>query len=154
MKPRSAQDPNYHLHSALAEFRHQLRKFLLASENAAHQAGLHPQQHQLLLTVAGASPEISPSIAYAAELLGLKHNSVVELVDRCENEGLMQRTNDPSDGRRVCLRITTRGQKILNRLSHVHLQELNSQAPHLIKALQKVLQNEIKAAPISAAARK
>lgn len=154
MKLHTDHDPNQRLHSALAEFRHQLRKFLLASENAAHQAGLHPQQHQLLLTVAGASPGTAPSIAYAAELLGLKHNSVVELVDRCENEGLLQRTTDPSDRRRVCLRVTARGQKVLDRLSYVHLQELDSKAPHLIKALQKVLQNETKAAPISAAARK
>ncbi len=142
----SAQDPNKPLHRALAEFRHHLRTFLLASENAAHQAGLHPQQHQLLLAVAAVSPEVCPSIAYAAELLGLKHNSVVELVDRCEKEGLLQRTPDPEDGRRVCLCVTSRGQKVLDRLSHVHLQELNLLAPHLIEALQKVLQNKIKTA--------
>ncbi len=142
MKPPPAQESNQRLHRALAEFRHQLRKFLLASEIAAHEAGLHPQQHQLLLTVAGAAPDISPSIAYAAELLGLKHNSAVELVDRCEKEALLQRTTDPADGRRVCLRITARGQKVLDRLSHVHLNELHSQAPHLIQALQRVLENE------------
>ena|SRR5665213_1212576 len=142
----TAQDPNKSLHRALAEFRHHLRTFLLASEDAAHQMGLHPQQHQLLLAVAAVSPEVCPSIAYAAELLGLKHNSAVELVDRCEKEELLQRTTDPDDHRRVCLRITSRGQKVLDRLSNVHLQELYSLAPHLIEALQKVLQNEIKAA--------
>lgn len=144
MKPL-AQDPNKPLHRALAEFRHQLRTFLHASEDAAHQAGLHPQQHQLLLAVAAVSPEVCPSIAYAADLLGLKHNSAVELVDRCEKEGLLQRTTDPGDGRRVCLRVTSRGQKVLDRLSHVHLRELNSLAPHLIEALQKVLKTEMKA---------
>jgi DNA-binding MarR family transcriptional regulator len=142
-----AQNPNKPLHRALAEFRHQLRTFLHASENAAHQAGLHPQQHQLLLVVAAVSPEMCPSIAYAAELLGLKHNSVVELVDRCQKEGLLQRATDPEDGRRVCLRVTPRGQKILDRLSDIHLRELNSLAPHLIQALQKVLQSEIETAP-------
>jgi DNA-binding MarR family transcriptional regulator len=146
MRPNPpAQDPNTPLHRALAEFRHHLRTFLLASENAAHQAGLHPQQHQLLLAVAAVSSEVCPSIAYAAKHLRLKHNSVVELVDRCEKEGLLQRTTDPKDGRRVCLHITSRGQKILGRLSRVHLQEINSLAPHLIEALQKVLQNKIKA---------
>lgn len=154
MKARSTHAENQLLHRSLAEFRHQLREFLLASENAAHQAGLHPQQHQLLLTIAGAPTNVSPSIAYAAELLGLKHNSVVELVDRCEKEALLRRTEDPADGRRVCLRITARGQKVLDRLSHVHLQEISCQAPHLIKALQKVLQNKLNATPNSAAARK
>lgn len=137
-------DPNRHLHQALASFRHQLRKFLLASENAAKEAGLHPQQHQLLLAVAGAPVYISPSVAYAAAALGLKHNSVVELVDRCEKEGLLQRTTDPEDRRRVCLETTARGQQVLDRLSQVHLLELNSHAPHLIEALQNVLQNESK----------
>ncbi len=137
-------DPNQSLHQALAEFRHQLRTFLLASEDAAHQAGLHPQQHQLLLAVAGAPPQVSPSIAYAAERLGLKHNSVVELVDRCEKEGFLQRKIDPKDRRRVCLQVTSQGRRVLDRLSQVHLQELNSLAPHLIAALQHVLKNEVK----------
>jgi DNA-binding MarR family transcriptional regulator len=137
-------DPNQPLHQALASFRHQLRKFLLASEDAAKEAGLHPQQHQLLLAVAGAPVYISPSVAYAAAALGLKHNSVVELVDRCEKEGLLRRTTDPEDRRRVCLETTVRGQQVLDRLSRVHLLELNSHAPHLIEALQKVLQNESK----------
>ena len=136
------QDPNRALHQALAEFRRQLRKFLLVSENAANNAGLHPQQHQLLLAVAGAPADRSPSITYAAEALGLKHNSVVELVDRCEKEGLLQRAPDPEDRRRVCLQTTRRGQKVLDRLSRAHLMELNSQAPCLIRALENVLQSQ------------
>jgi DNA-binding MarR family transcriptional regulator len=147
MRPSpTTHDPNQPLHQALAEFRHQLRAFLHASEAAAHQGGIHPQQHQLLLAVAGVPSQVSPSIAYAAERLGLKHNSVVELVDRCEAEGLLQRTTDPADGRRVCLRISPRGQKILNTLTQVHLRELYSQGAHLIEALQQVLQNDVNAA--------
>jgi len=133
----------HNLHGSLAEFRHQLRMFLLASENAAIREGLHPQQQQLLLAVSGAPAGVCPSIAYAAERLGLKHNSAVELVDRCEQEGLLQRSHDREDGRRVCLRVTRRGQKLLDDLSHVHLRELYSQGPRLIEALQRVLQNEI-----------
>ncbi len=92
--------------------------------------------------------EVCPSIAYAAEVLGLKHNSVVELADRCEKEGLLRRAADPADGRRVCLQVTARGRRVLDRLSQVHLRELYSLAPHLIEALQKVLENETKAARI------
>lgn len=143
---RKNRDRNKPLHQALAEFRHQLRAFLQASEEAAHQAGLHPQQHQLLLAVAAAESDVAISIAYAADRLGLKHNTVVELVDRCEIEGLLQRSADPADGRRVCLRVTSRGQKVLDKLSQVHLRELYSLAPHLIEALQQVLQNDMNAA--------
>ncbi|MES2221179.1 MAG: MarR family transcriptional regulator [Acidobacteriota bacterium] len=136
------QEPNRALHQALAEFRRQLRKFLLISENTANNAGLHPQQHQLLLAVAGAPANRSPAITYAAEALGLKHNTVVELVDRCEKEGLLQRTTDPEDRRRVCLQTTRRGQKVLDRLSQAHLLELNSRAPLLIRTLENVLQSQ------------
>jgi DNA-binding MarR family transcriptional regulator len=140
----TVEDRRRSLHQALAQFRHQLRIFLLASEEASHRAGLHPQQHQLLLAVAGASSGAQVSIAYAADQLGLKHNTVVELVDRCEQEGLLHRTADQEDRRRVCLKISARGQQVLDGLSEVHLRELDSQAPHLIRALQNVLQNETK----------
>ncbi len=145
---RTEPDTDPFLYRALAEFRHQLRIFLMASENAAHEAGLHPQQHQLLLTVAGVPDEVCPSIAYAAELLGLKHNTVVELVDRCEQEGLLQRSTDSSDRRRVCLQITSRGRRILDQLSQAHVRELHSQAPCLMEALRKVLRTETKATRI------
>ncbi len=122
----------------------------MVSENAANDAGLHPQQHQLLLTVAGVPANSLPSIAYAAEALGLKHNTVVELVDRCEREGLLNRITDLEDRRRVCLRATARGQRLLTRLSQVHMRELNSQGPLLIEALQNVLQSMARSLPRSA----
>lgn len=141
------QDPDQSLHQGLASFRRQLRKFLLVSENAVNQAGLHPQQHQLLLAVAGVPADCSPSIAYAAESLGLKHNTVVELVDRCVQQDLLERTTDPSDRRRVCLRTTARGQRLLKRLSQVHLQELDLRGPLLIESLQDVLRSEAERLP-------
>ena len=119
----------------------------MVSENAANQAGLHPQQHQLLLAVAGVPTGCSPSIAYAAEALGLKHNTVVELVDRCAQEGLLERATDRADRRRVCLRTTARGQKMLDRLSQVHLQELNLRGPMLIESLQTVLRTQTEGLP-------
>ena len=73
---------------------------------------------------------------------GAQHNSVVELVDRCEKEGLVERGMDPKDRRRVCLRTTPKGQRALDQLSQVHLLELNWRAPQLITALEKVLQTE------------
>jgi hypothetical protein len=42
----------------LAEFRYALRKFLHFSEGRAAEAGLHPQQHQLLLHIAGAPDRV------------------------------------------------------------------------------------------------
>src|SRR5271165_4964163 len=99
----------------LADFRFELRRFLHFSECAALEAGLQPQQHQLLLQVAGAVMGTPVTIAYAAKRLGLKHNSAVELVDRSVREGLLARTVDEEDKRRAILRVTRKGRQLLNR---------------------------------------
>ena len=122
----------------LAEFRFELRCFLHFSETAALEAGLQPQQHQLLLQVAGAPEGTTVTIAYVAERLGLKHNSAVELVDRSESEGLLVRTKDAADKRRAILRLTRKGKLILGRLSDDHARELNELAPRLAKTLKNL----------------
>jgi DNA-binding MarR family transcriptional regulator len=124
--------------NTLADFRFELRRFLHFSEAAALEAGLQPQQHQLLLQVAGAPDSEPVTIAYAAARLEIKHNSAVELVDRSEREGLLERTADPDDKRRAILRMTRKGRQVLARLAADHARELNEMAPHLIGALQRV----------------
>ncbi len=122
----------------LAAFRYELRRFQHFSECAALDAGLQPQQHQLLLQVAGAPEKTPVTIAYAAARLGLKHNSAVELVDRSEREGLVARGVDPVDRRRAILRVTQKGRRVLEELSGDHARELNELAPRLIEALEEV----------------
>jgi DNA-binding MarR family transcriptional regulator len=122
----------------LAAFRYELRRFLHFSETAALEAGLQPQQHQLLLQVAGAPEDTAVTIAYAAERLGLRHNSTVELVDRSAREGLLTRITDADDRRRAILHLTSRGRQVLSRLSDEHARELNELAPRLERALKNV----------------
>lgn len=138
MSERKPPEPSRSLLRPLADFRYELRSFLCFSEHAALGAGLHPQQHQLLLQVAGAPEDATVTIAYAAARLGLKHNSVVELVDRSEREGLLEREVDPQDKRRILLQISRKGEDILNRLTNEHARELNIMAPRLIAALKHV----------------
>jgi DNA-binding MarR family transcriptional regulator len=136
MKP----DPPHsdHLLATLAEFRFELRKFLQFSESASIDAGLQPQQHQLLLQVAGAAEGTPVTIAYAASRLGLRHNSTVELVDRSEHEELIERTIDKDDKRRAILRLTRKGRQVLQKLSGDHARELNEMAPRLVRSLRRV----------------
>jgi len=122
----------------LADFRFELRRFLHFSESAALGAGLQPQQHQLLLQVAGAPEATAVTIVYAAERLGLKHNSTVELVDRSEREGLLARTADVTDRRKAILQVTRKGKRVLDRLVSDHAHELNELAPRLAKALEHI----------------
>jgi DNA-binding MarR family transcriptional regulator len=69
----------------------------------------------------------------------LKHNSAVELVDRTIEQGLLRRCPDPTDHRRILLRVTSLGEKILASLADHHLQELEQTGPELIRALRRVL---------------
>ena len=99
---------------------------------------MQPQQHQLLLQVAGAPEDTPVTISYAAERLALKHNSTVELVDRSEREGLLERRADTDDKRRAILRVTRKGRLLLGQLAGDHAKELNELAPRLTKALKHI----------------
>jgi len=138
MRSRRLASGDYDLLRKLADFRFELRAFLHFSESAAQEAGLQPQQHQLLLQVAGAPETVLATVAYVAKRLALKHNSAVELVDRSEREGLLRRTSDAGDKRRAILRLTRKGKQIIAKLSDEHARELNEMAPRLIAALNKV----------------
>jgi DNA-binding MarR family transcriptional regulator len=122
----------------LAEFRYELRRFLQFSEGCAAEAGLHPQQHQLLLQLAGAPDDVETTVSYAAKRLGLRHHTVVELSKRCEEAGLIHRDQDTNDRRRIQLRVTAKGHRVLRVLSENHERELNELAPRLIGALSVI----------------
>jgi DNA-binding MarR family transcriptional regulator len=122
----------------LAEFRHQLRLFLHFSEAAAAKFGLQPQQHQLLLQIAGRPEGVAATVGYVAERLGLRHNSVVELSMRCEEAGLIRRTHGDNDRRCVLLELTPKGLRTLEALSLDHARELNELAPQLIRTLTAI----------------
>ncbi len=119
----------------LAEFRYRLRLFLLFSEEAALRSGLQPQQHQLLLQIAGAPQGAVATVGWVAERLGLRHNTAVELCNRCEESGLIARRQDTVDRRYVHLEVTRKGREMLHTLSVDHARELNELAPRLMRTL-------------------
>jgi DNA-binding MarR family transcriptional regulator len=124
---------------ALAEFRHQLRCFLCFSEQAAREAGLEPQQHQLLLALRGMSPGVAATVGRLAERLQLRHHSTVELVDRMQARGLVRRAPDVADRRHVVVGLTRRGERLLSDLSVAHRTELRTVAPRLLASLTALL---------------
>lgn len=138
MATKLSSSPPSSLLDSLAEFRFELRKFLHFSEEAAIAAGLQPRQQQLLLQVAGAKENTPVTIAYAASRLRLRHNSVVELVNRSVREGLLLRAQDADDLRQVLLQVTPKGRKVLTKLSIDHARELTILAPRLASDLQRI----------------
>jgi DNA-binding MarR family transcriptional regulator len=124
---------------ALAEFRHEIRRFLVFSEEAARGAGIEPRQHQLLLQIAGLSPDVRPTIGTLAARLMIQKHSAVELVDRTEALGLVVRSRSPEDRREVLVSVTPAGHALLARLTRAHRDELRTAAPALVDALQAVM---------------
>jgi len=109
----------------LARFRYAIRKFLGFSEQVVRQAGLTPQQHQLLLGVAGFTGKESATIGELAEFLQVRHHSAVGLVDRAEAMDLVRREVNPDDRREVRVSLTSDGARKLRALATLHRQELS-----------------------------
>lgn len=125
----------------LAEFRYQLRCFLRFSEQTARDAGLEPQQHQLLLAVKGLPEGKTSTIGTLAERLQIEHHSTVELVTRLVEKGLVSRQRDETDQRRVLVHLTSEGEEILRDLSISHYAELKSASASLVEALNRLTNN-------------
>jgi hypothetical protein len=93
----------------LAEFRHQIRKFLRYSEDSARAHGIEPQQHQLLLAIKGLPAGKLPTISELADRLQIPHH------------------------------ITAEGERMLHELSVQHQTELRRTGPELMRALENLL---------------
>lgn len=115
----------------LAEFRHELRRYLRWAEARAAQAGLTTTQHQLLLAIRARGPRANATVGELADELLLRHNSTVGLIDRAQAAGLVSRHTDPSDQRVVRVSLTTEGRRRLSRLATQHLTELGRLGPQL-----------------------
>jgi DNA-binding MarR family transcriptional regulator len=108
----------------LLRFRTGLRRFLRWSAEQAAAAGLTPAQHQLLLAVRGHPDPHGPTVGDVARYLFLRHHSTVELIDRAQAAGLLERHADQDDSRAVRLRLTESGEQRLRTLTAAHLEEL------------------------------
>lgn len=134
---------------ALAAFRYELRCFLSFSERAARAAGIEPQQHQLLLAVAGLPAGSRPTIRTIADRLCVQHHTTVALVDKLQGRGLLRRERSTEDKREVLLHLTSAGSELLQELSRQHRQHLQSVGPEMLAALGAILGGRGWDAPVS-----
>ena len=116
--------PDRSLVRQMAWFRYQLRQFLRFSEKAARACGATPQQHQLLLGIAGYTGRGWATISELAEFLQERHNAVVGLVERAARKGLVEKEPGARDRRYVRVKLTPQGRKILATLTELHRDEL------------------------------
>lgn len=128
-------DAEYEL---LAQLRHSLRLFAGFSEQAARRAALAPVQHQALLALKGHGRPQPLTIGELAEQLLIRHHSAVGLVQRLLARGLIQRSPDARDRRRVRLVLRPRGEALLAKLSAAHRDELRRIGPQIEELLERL----------------
>jgi DNA-binding MarR family transcriptional regulator len=109
---------------ALARFRAGIRRYLRFSEETVRSHGATPQQYQLMLALKGYPGREWATVRELADQLQLRHHSVVELVDRAQTQGLVERGPHPADARAVRVSLTGDGERLLGRLSALHRDEL------------------------------
>ena len=121
-------EPDY---PALLAFRTALRRFHRWSEQQAEAAGLTAAQHQLLLAVKGHDNPRGPTIGELAQYLLLRHHSTVELINRAQAAGLVDRVKHETDGRVVRVQLTAAGESAIANLTQLHMDELRQLEPLL-----------------------
>jgi len=137
VSPASDRDPLLDEdYQRLLAFRSELREFLRWSEQTAHDAGLTPSLHQLLLVIRGHPTTPGPTIGQAAQALGVRHHSAVELAQRAETTGLICRERDRLDQRRIHLELTDQGRRQLEILTRAHLPRIKVLAGILDQVLR------------------
>jgi DNA-binding MarR family transcriptional regulator len=125
-------------YETLAEFRYALRHYLRFSKNAVETAGITLQQHQALLFIIGFPGREQVTIGELAERLQIRHHSAVGLVDRLEEQGLVERTPNEEDRRRVFIGLTKKGVGVLESLASMHREELRYLGPQLCSMLEQI----------------
>ncbi|ACV79947.1 MAG TPA: MarR family transcriptional regulator [Microlunatus sp.] len=113
-----------HDFEALARFRSGIRRYLRFSEETVRAHGVTPQQYQLLLALKGFPDREWATVRELADRLQLRHHSVVELVNRAQARGLVDRGPHPDDARMVRIQLTEDGEQTLAHLSALHRDEL------------------------------
>lgn len=113
----------------LAAFRLLLRRFQFFSEQTSHAPGLTALQYQVLLAIEGDAGAQPLTVKALVQLLMIKHNSAVELVDRIADLGLVERKRTEADRRHVIIELTAHGRRTLARLASMHRRELHRVAP-------------------------
>lgn len=122
----------------LEEFRYDIRRFLNFSERAARRVGVEPHQHQALLAIKAAQGT-DATVGFLADRLMIRHHSAVELSDRLEKKHLIRRSRGETDRREVFLSLTGKGERLLQQLSEMHRNELQTAGPRLLNGLRAVV---------------
>jgi DNA-binding MarR family transcriptional regulator len=134
-------------YATLADLRYQIRRFLRVRELAARAAGVEPQQYLVLLQVKGLEGREAVTIGALAARLQIRHHAVVQLVDRLEQRGMVERRRDGPDRREVTVALRRAGEAVLRRLALHSVAELEAEAPALLRTLTRLVASSAPGGP-------
>ena len=126
----------------LAAFRYQLRQYIHFSNLAAQAAGITPRQYQALLAIKGFPGRDAISVGELAEQLQIAHHSAVGLVDRSVEQELLVREQGSDDRRQVFVRLSERGENVLEKLVEIHRREVRRLGPRMEFLLESLMIDE------------
>ncbi len=139
--PRLAQMPPLPAndYEALANFRYLLRKFLRFSKDfLTTTADINPEQYEALLAIKAFHSPQGLTISHLSERLQVKHHSAVNLVDRLAGKKLITRAAGAEDRRQRHIKLTEKGERLLEELATVHCKEIRRRSSELITALERL----------------
>jgi DNA-binding MarR family transcriptional regulator len=121
----------------LMEFWLQLQNFLNTRRRAARAAGVAPSEYEVMLTLMALS-DSDPNISTVGRRLLVQHRAAARLIKRLARQGMVRAERSHSDRRSVVLRLTAKGQRVLNHLAANSLQRLATEAPPLVHSLRRM----------------
>jgi DNA-binding MarR family transcriptional regulator len=125
-------------YQTLAALRYSLRQFVHFSEKAAQEVGLTAQQHQGLLAIKGFPERDRLTLGELAERLQIYPHSAVGLANRLAAKKLVRRERDKNDRRQIYLVLTPHGEKVLEKLSSAHKEQLRRIGPEIESLLKRL----------------
>lgn len=124
---------------AMAEFRHQMRKFLrFSKDELAQHARLTPEQYEAILALRAFGDERGLTVGQLSERLQVKHHTAVTLVNKLVERGAASRTHGTTDRRQVYVKLTPKGTELLEQAGAVHRKEIRRRSAELIAALERL----------------
>jgi DNA-binding MarR family transcriptional regulator len=138
VKPMSSllRQQDYH---CMASLRYALRKLLRFSKDfVSARANLTTEQYEALLALKAFSADDGLTVGQLSERVQVKHHTAVSLTDKLAARKLLTKRRGRSDRRRVYVKLTAAGMRLVESLATGHRREIRKHTREIIQALAKL----------------
>jgi DNA-binding MarR family transcriptional regulator len=126
-------------YDALASFRYAMRKFLnFSRQSLLTEAKLTPVQYEALLALRAFASSAGLTIGDLSERLQVRHHTAVALVAKLVRRDLIRRKPGANDRRQVFLRLSSQGNRVLQKAAVIHRREMRERSAEMIEALSRL----------------